>query len=69
MIYLLLKRINPVTRIGVSKLKYKIETSTLAKFGKNVKDILDDMYSNYTIVIDKEELHADYVFHLFRYFF
>ena len=52
-IYLLFKSINPDTSIGVSNLKYDIDTSTLAKFGNNAKDFLDDMYSNYPIIIDQ----------------
>ena len=46
MFYLILKSINPDTRIGVLSLKYEIDKSTLAKFGNNVKDLIDDMYSN-----------------------
>ena len=53
MLYFLFKSINPATRIGVSNLKDKIEKITLAKFGINVKDLLDDMCSNYSIIIDK----------------
>ena len=46
MIYLLFKIINPYTRIDVSNIKDEIEKSTLANFGNNVKDLLDDMSSN-----------------------
>ena len=60
MIYLLFKRISTDTRTGVSKLKYEIEKETLAKFGKNVKDLLNDMSSNYSIIIDKGERREDY---------
>ena len=63
---LLFKSINPDTRIGVSNLKDEIEKSTLANFGHNVKDLLDDMSSNYSIIINKVELHEDYVSHIFR---
>ena len=35
-------------------------------FGKNIKDLLDGMSSNYTIIIDKGERHEDYVSQLFR---
>ena len=66
MLYILFKRINPATRIGVSNLKDEIDKTTLAKFGNNLKDLLDDMSSNYTTIIDKGESHADYVFHNFR---
>ena len=33
--------------IGVSNVKYEIEKETRAKFGKNVKDLIDAMSSNY----------------------
>ena len=46
MIYLLFKIINTDKSIGVSNLKYEIEKSTLAKFGNNIKYIIDDMSSN-----------------------
>ena len=52
-IYLLLKIINPDTRIGVYNLKYEIEKANLDKFGNNVKDIIDETYENYSIIIDK----------------
>ena len=52
---LLLKSTNPDTRIGVSNRKYGTDKATLAKFGKNVKYYLDDISSNYFIIIDNEE--------------
>ena len=61
MIYLLLKIINLYTRIGVSNFKYEIEKSNLAKFVRNAKDLLDDIYSNYNIIFDKGKCHDDYV--------
>ena len=66
MIYLLFKSINPYTRIGVSNLKYEIDKSTLSKFGSNLKDIIDDMSSNYTIIIDGVKYHKDCVRHPLR---
>ena len=65
-VYLLFKIIDPATSIGVSNLEDKIEKSTLAKFFNNVKYIIDDMSSKYTIIIDKGECHEDYVWHIFR---
>ena len=66
MLYLLFKIINPDTRIGVSNLKYEIKKSNIAKFGNNVKELLDEMSSNYSIIIDKGEIHKDYVRHICR---
>ena len=51
--YLLFKILNPYTRIGVSNPKYKIEKPDIYKFGSNVKNLLDEMYSNYSIIIYK----------------
>ena len=67
MLYLILKIINPNTRIVVLNLKYEIDKSTLAKFLNFVKDILDDMSLNYSIIIDKGERNENYVRHIFRY--
>ena len=46
MLYLVLKSINPDTSIGVSNIKYEIDKENLSKFGNNVKELLDNMYSN-----------------------
>ena len=51
--YFLLKSIKPYTRIGLSNLKDEIEKSTLDKFGNNVKDLIDDMPSDYSVITDK----------------
>ena len=67
MLYLILKIINPNTRIVVLNLKYEIDKSTLAKFLNFVKDILDDMSLNYSIIIDKGERNENYARHIFRY--
>ena len=60
------KSIKPATRIGVSSQKYEIEKANLSKFGSNVKYLLDDMSSNYYIIIDKVEHHEDDVIHIYR---
>ena len=65
-IYIPFNRIDPDTRIGVSNLKDETRKSTLAKFVKNVKDILDDMYYNYTIIMYQEEHNEEYSFNIFR---
>ena len=46
MIYLLFKSINRDTRIGVYDLNYEIEKETITKFGNNITDFLDEMYSS-----------------------
>ena len=61
-----IKIINPAKNIGVSNLKDKIGKDTLSKFGNNVKYFLDDMSSNYSIIIYKVECHEDHMRHIFR---
>ena len=65
-INLLFKSINPDKSIGVSNLKDEIDKVTLAKFGNNIKDLLDDISSNYLIIIYKGENHEDYVRLIFK---
>ena len=43
MFYFLFKIISPATRIGASNLNYEIVKTKLAKFGNNVKYLLDEM--------------------------
>ena len=66
MLYLLLKSVNPATRIGLSNLKEEIEKATLARFNNNVNDLLNNMSGNYTTILQKGVTHEDYVRHLFR---
>ena len=66
MLYIQFKIINPATRIVASNLKEEIKKASLAKFINNVKDLSDEMSSNYTINIDKREHHEGYVHHFFR---
>ena len=66
MLYLTFKSINPKTRIGISNPKEKIERATISKIGNNMTDILDEIYSNYTIIIDKGGNNEDYVHPIFR---
>ena len=65
-IYLIFKSINPDTRIGLSNLKDEIGKATIDKFGNNVKDLIDEISSKWWIIIDKGELHEDFVRHIFR---
>ena len=53
MIYIIFKSINPGTMIGVSNLKDKIGKAIPYKFVENLKDLLDEMSSNNSIILDK----------------
>ena len=66
MIYLMLKIIKPAITISVSNLNYEIKKERVAKFGNDVKDLLYDMSSNYSIIFDTTYFHTDYVRHIFR---
>ena len=46
-IYLIFKSTNPATMIVVSNVKDETDKETRAKFGKNVKDLIDAMSLNY----------------------
>ena len=43
MFYFLFKIISPATSIGASNINYEIVKTKLAKFGNNVKYLLDEM--------------------------
>ena len=66
LIYLIFKSINQAKMIGISNLKGEIDKATLDKFGNNIKDLLDDISSNYLIIIYKGENHEDYVRLIFK---
>ena len=50
MIDFIFKRINPDTSIATSNMKDEIMKTTISKLGNNIKYLIDDMYSNYTII-------------------
>ena len=65
MLYLLFKSINPATRISLSDLKVDIDILTLSKLRNNVRDVPDNIPSDYTIIINKGGLNENYVCHIF----
>ena len=50
----------------MSSRRYFTLLTKLAKFGSNVKDLLDKIPSNYSIIIDEGKRHEDYVRQIFR---
>ena len=44
----------------------KLEKATLSKFGNNVKNLLNNMSSNHSIILDKGERYEGYAIHIFR---
>ena len=65
-VYLIFRSIDNVTIIGASNLKDDIEKATILWFGKNLRNILDYMLANNTIIINKGGHHKYYVNHIFR---
>jgi hypothetical protein len=65
LLFILFLTINPSTRVGVSGLKQLISKATLAAFGHNVIDMLNDMASNYARILELGGSHEDYLLHLF----
>jgi hypothetical protein len=65
LLFILFSTINPSTRVGVSGLKLLISKATLAAFGHNVIDMLNDMASNYARILELGGSHEDYLLHLF----
>ena len=65
MLQILIQGINPTTRVGVSDFKKAIQNCKLSMFNNNVKDMLDDMDSNYQKIIEHNHTHDDYTMHLF----
>ena len=59
MIFLIFKFTNITKKMVVSNLKYETDRETISKFLNKVKDLLDDISSNYTIIIDKGVCHED----------
>ena len=55
MLYIIFKTIKPATSVSVYNLKYEIYKATIANFGNNVKYLLGDMYSDYSIIIIQVE--------------
>ena len=65
MLFILLSKINPSTRVGVSGLKLLISSATLAAFNHNVISLLNDMATNYARIVELGGSHEDYLLHIF----
>ena len=65
LLYSILRRVKPHTRIGVATYKTLIANATLAKFNNNLETMLDNMKSNFEKIEDLGKTHEDYILHLF----
>ena len=58
--------INPSTRVGVSNLLKSMETVSMAKFNKDVDEMLNNIQEKYDRIIEKEEMYLEFFQHLFN---
>ena len=65
MLYLLLSKINPSVRVGISTLKTNLASATLPKFKHNVAELLDYMKMQFNQIITDGGMHNDYTLNLF----
>ena len=65
MLYLILTKVTPHVRVGVSDLKKKLRNARLPNFNHSVPELTDFMQSQYDEIIEKGRTHDDYVLDLF----
>ena len=65
-LWLIWKKINPTTQVGISNLKDAIEQATLQKSSNNVFKMLNRMQQNFEDIKDRGSTHDDYLCHIFR---
>ena len=66
MLWLILKKINPTTQVGISNLKDAIEQATLQKSSNNIVVMLNRMQQNLEYIKNHGSTHNDYLRHMFR---
>ena len=66
MLKLLISVVNPNTRVGVRDLRTEIRNATLAKFGHNVKNMLESMNGHYLQILRKGQTHDNFEDDLFE---
>ena len=66
MLYLILSKVNPSVRVGISTLKTNLSNATLPHFKHNIASLLDGMHKNYTQIYKDGGTHEDYTLHLFN---
>lgn len=65
MLYLILSKINPSVKVGISSLKHNLFQITIEKFKHNVDEMLDYMQQNYSDIYQIQGSHEDYTLNLF----
>ena len=64
-LWILLRAVNPSTRVGISEIKKSLRLAHSSKFKHNVMSLTDHMSSKYRSIIDKGHKHEDYMLDLF----
>jgi hypothetical protein len=65
MLQILVTKVKPSTRVGLTDLKDKIRSAKLVNFSENVADMLDNMGDNYLEILKSSGSHEDYLMDLF----
>jgi hypothetical protein len=65
MLQILVTKVKPSTRVGLTDLKDKIRSAKLSSFSENVADMLDHMGDNYLEILKSSGSHEDYLMDLF----
>jgi hypothetical protein len=66
MLQILVTKVKPSTRVGLTDLKDKIRSAKLSNFSENVADMLDNMGDNYIEILKSSGSHEDYLMDLFN---
>ena len=61
MLWLILSKVNPSVRVGISALKTSLSTATLPTFKHNVIDLLDYMHEKYIAIYKIHGTHDEFV--------
>ena len=66
MLQLCIEKVNPSTRVGVSKLKEVLRSVKASSYDYNVGDLTDKMDATYREIVQRGSTHDDYVMDLFN---
>ena len=65
MLFLIVTKINPSVRVGISTLKMNLMTATLPKFEHSIPDMIDYMVAQMNDITDMQATHEDFTLNLF----
>ena len=66
MLWILLAKINPSVRVGISSLKTNLTNATMPMYKHDVVELLDYMHEPYTSIYANYGTHTDYTLNLFN---